>query len=236
MIFVVQRRQLAVMAASFVLGLVLLSTAAWWLLEQQRIEVEMSKSLISAQRDRLALENLVVMKQREALSQRLAILERSAQVKSQAYEQVDTQLAQLQRQILDLKADVAFYRGIVSEDKDDNRVRIQRLVIEQDGSERDYRFRVVLTRGNQDDKVVNGMLSLAVDGEQDGERVRLALEQLVGFPMARLQFSFKHFQRLEGRLHLPERFVANRVVIQVDVANSADKPVRESFAWSVVNN
>ena len=236
MIFVVRRGQIAWMIVCFVLGFALLGTVAWWILQQQRGELEMSISLISAKRDQMARENRALIKQREALSQRLAILERSAQVNSQAYSQVDTQLEQLQRQILDLKADVAFYRGIVSEDKGGNRVRIQRLVLEQDGNERDYRFRVVLTRGNLDDKVVNGILSLSVDGDQDGEPVRLALDQLVSFPMAGLRFSFKHFQRLKGRLLLPERFVPKRVVIQVDVANSDAKPIRESFAWSVANN
>jgi hypothetical protein len=77
---------------------------------------------------------------------------------------------------------------------------------------------------------------LSVDGDQDGERVRLNLQQLSTFPVTGLRFSFKHFQRLEGRLHLPERFVPKRVIIKIELANSKTKPLRESFAWSVENN
>jgi hypothetical protein len=236
MILVMRRRHLLLMTAGVVFAVALLGTGAWWLVEQQRVELVISISQIGAERDRLARENSVVVNEREALSQRLAIVERSTQVKSYAYVQVDEQLEQLQRQVLDLKADVAFYKGIVSEDKGGSRVRIQRLVLEKDGGERDYRFRVVLTRGKQDDKLVRGALALSLDGEQDGEQVRLTLGQLATFPVAKLRFSFKHFQRLEGQLHLPERFVPKRVVIQVNVANSGSEPIRESFAWSIVNS
>ena len=236
MMFVVRRRQFAFLLFGFLMTIALLSMGAWWILHEQRRELEFAVSQISAERDNLARESRAVIEQREVLSRRLAIVERAAQVKSQAYAKVDAQLGELQRQILDLKEDVAFYRGIVSENKGGNRVRIQRLVIEQDGNERDYRFRVVLTRGKQDDKVVDGSLLLSVDGDRDGERMRLTLEQLAMFPVAKLQFSFKHFQRIEGRLHLPERFVPKRVVIQVDSANSDSKPIRESFAWSVVHS
>ena len=133
-------------------------------------------------------------------------------------------------EILELKEDVVFYRGIVSEAKSDNRVRIQRLVLEQDGNERDYRFRVVLTRGKGDGMVVNSTLSIAADGDQDGERVRLTLAQLVTSSVAQLQFSFKHFQWLEGWLPLPGSFGPKRVMIQVNVADSDSKSIRGSFA------
>ena len=134
------------------------------------------------------------------------------------------------RKILELKEDVVFYRGIVSEVKSDNHVRIQRLVLEQDGNERDYRFRVVLTRGKGDGMVVNSTLSIAADGDQDGERVRLTLAQLVTSSVAQLQFSFKHFQWLEGWLHLPGSFGPKRVMRQVNVADSDSKSIRGSFA------
>lgn len=236
MMFVVQRRRVALMFVIVLLVMALLSLGAWRVLHAERAARDQSVSRISAEKDLLVSEITAVSEQREALSQRLVILERSAQVKSQAYAKVDSQLRELQRQILELKEDVAFYRGIVSGDPGGNRVHIQRLILEQEGDERDYRFRVVLTRGKQSDKVVDGVLLLSVDGNQDGEPVRLTLEELVTLPTAKLQFSFKHFQRLEGRIHLPERFVPKRVVIEVDIANSDTKPIRESFAWSVVNS
>ena len=236
MMFIVRRRQFALIIVGFALVIALLGAGAWRILDNERAELESSVARGIAQRDHLAIENSVLIEQREGLSRRVVILERSSQVKGQAYAKVDAQLEDLQRQILDLKEDVAFYREIVSEDVRSDRVRIQRLVLERDGSERDYRFRVVLTRSKQDNKVIDGSLLLSVDGDRDGKRVRLTLEQLVTFPVAKLQFSFKHFQRIEGRLHLPEWFVPKRVVIQVNAENSDAKPVRESFAWSVVNS
>ncbi|MFT5447524.1 MAG: hypothetical protein ACI9DC_002699 [Gammaproteobacteria bacterium] len=236
MMFIVRRRQFALMMVGFVLLAALIGGGAWLTLRAERGELESSITRSAIEKARLLRENKTIKVQREVLSRRLAMLERSAQVKSRAYAQVDAQLNELQREILELKEDIAFYRGIVSEDSNGNRVQLQRLVLERDGGPQDYLFRLVLTRGKQDDKVTNGVLLLSVDGEQDGERVRLTLEQLSTFPVTKLQFSFKHFQRLEGRLHLPERFVPKRVVIKVELANSKTKPLRESFAWSVENS
>ena len=227
---------LVLMITGLLMIMGLLGAGAWWFLRGERSEAETSVSRIIAERDRLESEKNAVIEQREELSRRVAILGRSAQVKSQAYANVATQLAELQREIFDLKEEVAFYRGIVSEDKGGVGVRIQRLVLEQDGDERDFRFRVVLTRGKQGDKVIAGTLQFSVDGDQDGVPVRLPLDLLAASPVAKLQFSFKHFQRLEGRLHLPERFIPKRVVIQIDTANSNTKPIRESFAWSIENS
>ena len=234
--FVVRRRQFALMMVGFVLLVALISGGAWLTLRAERGELESTIARSAIDKARLLRENNTINEQREVLSRRLAVLERSAQVKSRAYAQVDAQLNELQREIFELKEDIAFYRGIVSEDSNGSGVQLQRLVLERDGGPRDYLFRVVLTRGKQDDKVVGGVLSLSVDGDQDGERVRLTREQLSAFPVTKLQFNFKHFQRLEGRLHLPERFVPKRVVIKVELANSKTKPLRESFAWSVENS
>lgn len=236
MMFIVRRRQFALMMLGLVLLVALIGGGAWLTLRAERGELELTIARSVTEKGHLLRENKTLDEQREVLSRRLAMLERSAQVKSQAYAQVDAQLNELQREILELKEDVAFYREIVSEDSRGNGVQLQRLELEGDGGPRDYLFRVVLTRGKQDDKVVDGALMLSVDGEQEGERVRLTLGQLSPFPVTKLQFSFKHFQRLEGRLHLPERFVPKRVVIKVELANSKTKPLRESFAWSVENS
>ena len=236
MMFVVRRRQLALILAGFLTFVVLLSAGAWWIVHKERAELKSSAASKAAEKGRLVREHEAVIEQREALSRRLVMLERAAQIKSQAYAKVDAQLEELQRNILDLKADLAFYRGIVSEDKRGNQVRIQRLVLERDGNDRDYRFRVVLTRGKQDNTTVEGALLISVDGERGGERVRLTLEQLVTAPVTKLQFKFKHFQRIEGRLHLPEWFTPKRVVVQTKATNPDIKSIRESFAWSVVNS
>lgn len=205
--------------------------AGWWAVERERAQTSETVAGALAARDAIARRNSALESERRALVRRVAILERARQVEAQAYAHVDRQLAALQDQILSLKEEIAFYRGIVSEDAGSDNVRIQRFVVEREGTGQDYRFRLVLTRGMRSDKVVTGAVSVAVDGDRDGERVQLSLEQLTPFPVGPLEYSFKHFQRLEGRMRLPERFVPRRVVVQLDEAASGGRPLRETFQW-----
>jgi hypothetical protein len=145
MMFIVRRRHFALMVGGLVLLVALISGGAWLTLHAEREELESTIARAAIQKARLLRENKAIDEQREALSRQLAMLKRSAQVKSRAYSQVDAQLGELQREILELKEDVAFYRGIVSEDSKRNGVQLQRLVLERDGAPQDYLFRVVLT-------------------------------------------------------------------------------------------
>lgn len=208
-----------------------LVVSGWWLLERERGRALASVTGALAERDALVRSRDALEAERKQLARRVAILERARQVEAQAYSRVDRQLAALQEQILALKEEIAFYRGIVSEDAGSDDVRIQRFVVERDGTAQDYRFRLVLTRGMQSDKVASGAVSVAVDGDRDGERVRLSLEELTPFPVGPLEYSFKHFQRLEGRMRLPDRFVPRSIVVQLDEAVQGSRPLRETFQW-----
>ncbi len=219
------------LAATVVLGACASGAALWWVVEQERARIGETALTAQAERDALRRAKLALEEERLALARRVAILERARQVEAEAYARVDQQMTDLQDQILALKEEVTFYRGIVSEEAGNGDVRIQRFVVEREGTPQDYRFRLVLTRGMRSDKVVTGAVSLSVDGDRDGERVRLGLEELRPFPVAPLEYRFKHFQRLEGRLRLPERFVPKRVVVQVDGSSEGTKPVRETFQW-----
>jgi hypothetical protein len=225
-----RRRPLVAVLAAMVLAAGLVASG-WWLLERERGRALASVGGALAERDVLARSRDALEVERKQLAQRVAILERARQVEAQAYSRVDRQLAALQEQILALKEEIAFYRGIVGEDAGRDDVRIQRFVVERDGTGRDYRFRLVLTRGMGSDKVASGAVAVAVDGDRDGERVRLSLEELTPFPVGPLEYSFKHFQRLEGRMRLPDRFVPRRIVVQLDEAARGGRPVRESFQW-----
>jgi hypothetical protein len=208
-----------------------LATGGWWALERERARISASVATALAERDTIAKAKSALEAERKTLVRRIAILERARQVEAQAYSRVDRQLAALQDQLLSLKEEIAFYRGIVSEDAGSDEVRIQRFVVEREGSGPDYRFRLVLTRGMRSDKVASGAVSVAVDGDRDGERVQLSLEELTPFPVGPLEYSFKHFQRIEGRLRLPDRFVPRRVVVQLDETAPGGRPLRETFQW-----
>ncbi len=155
------------------------------------------------------------------LRERVAILERAAQVKREAYAQVQHTLRSLQDQVLDLQEELAFYRGIVASGAVSRGLNIQSVRLVPVGDSGQYHYKLVLTRGMKNDKVIQGHVTLAITGQQGGNTISLALPELTGRPGTELKFRFQYFQRLEGQLTLPQGFVPHRVSV---VATSPGPP------------
>jgi hypothetical protein len=207
----------------------LLGAGGWWFLEAERSRARTGLMELRQEHAALRSSRDAVTRERDELARRFAILERERQVEQAAYRKVDGELEALHAQILDLKEELAFYQGIVAEHG--GGVRIQRFVVEPEGPQGGYVFRLVLTRGMRSDNVANGVVSLSVDGDHDGEPRRLELSELSPLTVSPLSFSFRHFQRIEGRLRLPERFTPQRVVVQVETGEDGAEPLRRTYVW-----
>jgi len=186
------------------------------------MRLEMKQDALLRDNSRLSQENV-------DFKARIAILERSRQIDGKAYGDVDQHLKRLQGEILALREELAFYRGIVSSNEARG-VFIHTLVLEREGNTDAYRYSLVLTRNMRNGKVVSGTVDLSVSGELNGELKQLSREEMVtGAPV--LAFEFKYFQRLEGRLRLPKDFVPHRVYVQVHTPGSRPPKVEKTFDW-----
>ncbi len=194
--------------------------------EPLRVRAEvLAGKLAAARRERRELTDRAA-----GLRSRLARAERALQVEREAGAELEQRLGALQEQILGLERQVAFYRDIVGP-RPGAAVRVQTFVLwPEDGST--YRYQVVLTRGRNDGKVVKGAVRLVVAGEQDGRTRRLAMDALTSGGVAALDFSFRYFQRLEGRLELPAGFVPRVVTVEVVQAGRSRRVARD-FDWPV---
>jgi hypothetical protein len=164
------------------------------------------------------------------LRERVAILERAQQVEGKAYKNVDAHLRNLQDEVLALKEEVAFYRGIVSAGKEKG-LNIQTFVLDKETSPGAYRFQLVLTQHLKRVKMITGKVKLKVMDEQDGRPKELLVSDMAGQQADYLKFEFKFFQRIEGRFTLPDGFKPER--LQIEVVSSGRKPasVEKSFEW-----
>jgi hypothetical protein len=186
------------------------------------MRLEMKQEALVRDNSRLSQENA-------DFKARVAILERSRQIDGKAYGDVDQHLKRLQGEILALREELAFYRGIVSS-SEARGVFIHTLVLEREGNTDAYRYSLVLTRNMRNGKVVSGTVDLSVSGELNGELKQLSREEMVAGAPA-LAFEFKYFQRLEGRLRLPKNFVPHRVYVQVHTPGSQPSKVEKAFDW-----
>lgn len=192
--------------------------------------------------------SLVAAKQREyALAQRIsgledengrlksqtALLERTVTIDRHAYEEVDRSLTDLQNEVLELRQEVAFYRGIVHSEDAAPGLRIQSFKLRQDDQVQ-YHYRLVLTQLATTNTRIQGDAEIVLGGVLNGDPVELAQRDILDKEGQDLRFSFRNFQELRGSLRLPEGFVPQRVILRAGPRGSKGSGVERILSWAEV--
>lgn len=181
---------------------------------------------------RLVAELREVRGDNAVLTDRVALLERSSEIDETARAQVKGSITELQDEILELREELAFYRGIVAPD-DGGGLRIQSLKLSRGAQDRLWHWRLVLIQSIKHEQRAFGTVDLAVHGVRGGIPAQLALREVAAAPAPVLQYSFRYFQDFEGDLMLPAGFTPGRVEIEVQ-PRGGGSPTRRSFDWVAV--
>lgn len=181
---------------------------------------------------RLVAELREIRGDNAALTDRVALLARSSEIDETARAQVKGSITELQDEILELREELAFYRGIVAPD-DGGGLRIQSLKLSRGAQDRFWHWRLVLIQSIKHEQRAFGTLDLVVHGVRGGVPAQLMLREVAAAPAAVLQYSFRYFQDFEGDIMLPTGFTAGRVEIEVQPRGGGG-PVRRSFDWAAV--
>ena len=213
-----------------VVGVVAIGASAYALYVSANGWAQTELSALTEQRDELMITVEALREGNSALRERVAILERAQQVEGKAYEDVDTHLGSLQDEVLALKEEVAFYRGIVSAGKEKG-LKIQTFVVDKETTPGAYRFQLVLTQHLKRVKMISGTVKLKITDEQNSRPTNLLLSDMSGERAKSLKFKFKFFQRIEGRFTLPDGFNPDRLQIQVVSKGKKPASVEKSFEW-----
>jgi hypothetical protein len=167
------------------------------------------------------------------LKEKLVLLETNQKIDTEAYRRVEGRLAGLQEEILTQQEDLAFYRGIVSDQQ--TGLRIQDLELLRGADASSFTMHLVLAQAIRADRLITGYVELNVAGMRDGEELTLGLADLVGKTdgKSRLAFSFRYFQNLQADLVLPKGFAPARVTVKLTPNGKSAKPLEKSFNWAV---
>ena len=214
-------------------GLILLTLlTAWGLFELGRYRGGFD--ILAAKEQRVSYEEQLAALAMDTsqLREQKAILERSARIEQEAYRQLETTVTGLQDEILELKGELAFYRGIVSPSDDAKGLDVQSFELTSRGVERSFHYKLVLTQILNNNNVASGTVAFSVEGRENGEAREYSLQQL-SKQNNELRFRFKYFQILEGELNLPEGFSPSKVNITVKPRTKSHKRLSQSYDWAV---
>jgi len=141
-------------------------------------------------------------------------------------QQMRNELYQKERDLAEMKEQLYFYRRVIAPEDLQQGVAILSAHLEKPATDGRFPFELVLRQGARKDKMAKGSIRLRVAGTLDGAGRQLPMDD---FYEGERRFAFKYFQRIKGRISLPEHFVPASVEVKVS-ADKAD-PVVRMFRW-----
>jgi predicted RND superfamily exporter protein len=167
----------------------------------------------------------------KALHEQIAVMKRSQEIDRESYDVVRTDLKQLQEEILELRQEVEFYRGIVSPAERMAGINIQSFKLLPAVEEGLYHFELVLSQVLKNDRYVRGVVKLHLQGVQDGEPQTLDFREITPNKSVPKDFRFRYFQQMEGDIRMPSDFIPRTVL--VEMMPRGRKSISKSFPWDV---
>jgi len=219
--------RLRVILAGLVFGIIF---SGWALFDYGRDRAGFDSSLAGHERDMLHVRIEGLVADNDQLRGQAAILIQAAEIDRQAYDEVDNTLRALQTEILDLKQEVDFYRGIVSP-KGGQGLRVQEFSMTRNGEAQSYRYKLVLSQFVKNQRLIKGLVRMSIYGMQGEEQKVLVLKDITQPIKNSIGFRFKFFQELEGNVVLPEDFEPLRVEVQAAPESKRVKNIKKMFSW-----
>lgn len=186
--------------------------------------------------DNMQKELYEIDQENTKLREKNAVLEQAAVIDKKAYNDVNGSLKRLQNEVLELKEQVTFYRGIVSPTQAAGGLNITSFRLNRLGDESGYHFKLVLTQVKQNNRIIRGKANILIDGLQNGEPKQLNVKDLMGSVKPNLDLRFKYFQTIEGDMVLPEGFVPSSVLVDLKPSGSSKNAISKTFNWLEISS
>lgn len=190
----------------------------------------LDQSYEEIQRLNVVIEQL--SQRNEELVMKNADLLGSSKVERDAYVSANQSIVELQKEILLLKEELVFYRGIVSPDAADYAVNLQEFSLQKTENKDEYSYKLVLTKQGKSSYSIRGDVIISLVGLLDGKEVDFDLNDLVIGKKSKLKYSFKYFQIFENRFALPEGFFPEVLKVRVKSRTKKVKSLEQRYNWA----
>jgi len=185
-------------------------------------------------RQRSELEERVAQLQKVNLSlrEKAAVSQRSSEIDRRASLEVRREFASLQDELLELRKELDFYRGIVSPGDAKPGLRIQRFQLEPGTESGGVFYRLTLTQVKRNERYVRGVIEMEVEGLEDGKPRVLLFKKLAEGNSKALNYKFRYFQDFEGEIWIPPQFKPKKVRVLLKPQGKGQPPgIEELMDW-----
>lgn len=144
-----------------------------------------------------------LMAERDKFSTTANAAESRINMEQAAQNQLASQVKTLESENMRLKEDLAFFESLLPNATGPLGISIRRLKIDQVAPNQ-IRYRLLIMQGGKGDQDFNGDLQLQVSTMQGGKSAMMTFPEANSAEQAKFKLSFRHYQRVEGVLTLPE--------------------------------
>jgi len=213
-------------------AMALLVTAAYLLFDRGKFYAASGLEKLVRQRNDLEQRVAELQETNLGLSEQAAVSQRSSEIDRRASLEVRREFASLQDELLELRKELDFYRGIVSPGDAKPGIRIQRLQLEPGTESGNVFYRLTLTQVKVNERYVRGVIEMEVEGLQDGKPKVLLFKKLAEGNNKALTYKFRYFQNIEGEIWIPPEFEPRKVRVLLKPQGKGQPPaIEELMDW-----
>ena len=206
------------------------------------------EALIEAKggRTSLIVQQKVLKKKNKELNKELLHLERKLLIEKEASALVKSAMSRDQEKIAELEKELQFYKSIVSPGNKEKSLYLQNFEIspalvsdpvdsKETGSQYQYQF--ILAQKMKKRTYTKGSVKIFINGKQNNKETRLSMDSLLtdgskAKKDKQFKFSFKYFQKFEGIITFPEKFIPESVDIKVSAKKEKLNIELSDLVWS----
>lgn len=167
----------------------------------------------------------------EKTANELIVLQRERAVDRVASSEASEMLADMQKQVRQMRQDITFYRDIMAPSDKAEGLQVKELGVKSVAGDRRYAYKLVLTQVNDNRRYIEGVVAVNLIGQLDGEQQVLPLRDLSGTEDLGMRFRFRYFQNLEGELTLPESFAPEKIQVVAQAKGKKTTKIERTFNW-----
>jgi cell division protein FtsL len=157
--------------------------------------------------------------ERGRLTATVTALEAQITVERAAQEQLARQAGELNAEASRLREDLSFFESLLPAKANASGIQIRSFRMQADGSPDAMRYRLLVQQAGKPERDFVGAVQMQVNFVRDGRGQSMQVpDPAVPESRRALELSFRHYQRVEGTLTLPEGASARSVVVRIVAA------------------
>ncbi len=169
-----------------------------------------------------------LLRDNQQLEARTVYRERQLQVERAAQQSLADELAALQDENMELKSEVAFYRGILNENSATGELKLHSFKINKGKLPDQYEYHVLLIQSGRHERAVQGDLKFGLAALQNGEEVSLPLMDGI-VAIEPVKVNFKYYQRIDGSFVLPPGISKPSVTLALTEKGQKEPKIRQKL-------